>query len=143
MEPLDLTKHPPRGPRVKLGGLIFLARSIDKLRAELPGGNPSRYLVRAGQSPIFLSRLGIEVNELADVVRDAKSEEDVVRWVHEHSDPSKYDEINQAFLMRTQDDIPPERRGTFESNYSEELRGKHHNLFDLLEADDRELFAGN
>ena len=33
----DLRVHPPRSPRVMLGGLYFLARTIDKTRAKLQG----------------------------------------------------------------------------------------------------------
>ena len=37
MTPLDLRNVPPRGVRERLLGFYFLARTIDKLRAELPG----------------------------------------------------------------------------------------------------------
>jgi hypothetical protein len=37
--PLDLRTRPPRGPRETILGFYFLPRTIDKLRAELPGGN--------------------------------------------------------------------------------------------------------
>ena len=33
----DLTKRPPRSPRVRLGGFVVLARILDKGRAELAG----------------------------------------------------------------------------------------------------------
>jgi hypothetical protein len=39
MTPLNLTVHPPRVPRAELDGLIFLPRTIDKVRATLPGGD--------------------------------------------------------------------------------------------------------
>jgi len=35
----DLTQHPPRGFRVRLGGLVILARMLDKGRATLAGKN--------------------------------------------------------------------------------------------------------
>ena len=34
MEPLDLRRQLPRGPRETLAGLAFMPRTIDKLRAE-------------------------------------------------------------------------------------------------------------
>jgi hypothetical protein len=37
MIPLDLRKHRPRRPREMMLGFYFLPRTIDKLRAELPG----------------------------------------------------------------------------------------------------------
>ncbi|MEM9159725.1 MAG: DUF5069 domain-containing protein [Verrucomicrobiota bacterium] len=35
----DLTKHPPRSPRVRLGGFVILPRIIDKCRAVIAGTN--------------------------------------------------------------------------------------------------------
>ncbi len=42
MESLDLSRRPPRGPRERLVGCMFLARTVDKLRAQLPWGQPRR-----------------------------------------------------------------------------------------------------
>jgi len=35
----DLTKHPPRSPRVQLGGFAHLPRLLDKARAVAAGTN--------------------------------------------------------------------------------------------------------
>ena len=35
--PYDLTLHPPRSPRCRLGGLVILPRMLDKARATLEG----------------------------------------------------------------------------------------------------------
>lgn len=142
MQPLDLRVHPPRGPRQTLGGLYMLARTIDKLRATLPGGDPGEYHVFFGLSKHLTDHLGIDLQELANVVRDAQGEADVVDWVREHSDPSKYGEINCELERRTQTrDISAEHRGRFESKYAPELRALHDNLFDLIEEDDRRCYA--
>jgi hypothetical protein len=99
MEPLDLTKHPPRSPRERLGGLVMLARTIDKLRATLPGGNPGAYYI-PGFSSRLLTELRIEEPALRDAVARASNDDDVVQWVRRHSDPSRYDEINAGFENR-------------------------------------------
>src|ERR1700694_184889 len=142
MEPVDLRSRAPRSPREKLWGLYLLPRTIDKLRAALPGGDLGRYLVLGGQSKILAGRLGIDLHELLEVVGQAKDDDDVVAWVRRHSDPATYDAINEAFENRVQADVPPENRALFEGNYSAALRAKHQRLFDLLEADDAELFGG-
>lgn len=100
MEPLDLTKTPPRSPYVRLGGLLMLARTIDKIRATLPGGNSGAYRVR-GFSSQLLDKLGIQEDDLRAVVALARSDDEVVEWVRKHSDPSKTDEINAAFESET------------------------------------------
>lgn len=99
MDALDLTKGPPRSPRERLGGLFMLARTIDKFRATLPGGNLGRYQI-PGFSARLMSALGIEESQLRDVVARASSDDDVVRWVRSHSDPSRYQQINESFEAR-------------------------------------------
>lgn len=100
MDSLDLTKAPPRSPYVKLGGLYMLARTIDKMRALLPGGNIGAYQI-AGFSTIVLDGLGIAQDDLQAVVSLASSDDEVVAWVHKHSDPAKYAEINAALEAKT------------------------------------------
>jgi hypothetical protein len=100
MEPLDLTKAPPRSPYAQLGGLYMLARTIDKMRALLPGGNSGAYQV-AGFSTIMLEALGLHADDMQAVVALASSDEDVLAWVHKHSDPAKFTEVNAMLERRT------------------------------------------
>jgi hypothetical protein len=100
MEPLDLTKAPPRSPYVRLGGLLMLARTIDKIRATLPGGNLGAYRVR-GFSTQLLERLGIQEDDLRAVIALAHSDDEVAAWVRKQSDASTYEEINLAFERET------------------------------------------
>lgn len=59
MKPLDLTKTSPRSPREQLVGLVFIPRTIDKMRALLPGGNPGKYHVE-GASLALLEGIGVD-----------------------------------------------------------------------------------
>ena len=61
MEPLDLTQRPPRSPRLLLGDLelLMIGRTVDKLRATLPGGNIGLYKID-GFSSRLLKAMGIE-----------------------------------------------------------------------------------
>ncbi len=69
MTPLDLTQRHPRLPREKMLGFYFLPRTVDKLRAELPGGNMGRYLNHGtGFSAFVVRRLGLDMNEFRDAV---------------------------------------------------------------------------
>lgn len=98
MDSLDLTKAPPRSPYTELGGLLNLARTIDKVRATLPGGNLGAYQLE-GFSTRMLDGLGIAQGDLRAVVALADSDSQILEWVRKHSDPSKYEEIN-AMLER-------------------------------------------
>lgn len=93
MEPLDLTKGPPRAPRAELDGIIFLPRSIDKARAYLPGGNRNGYNV-PGVTGGMLERFGIAHDDFIAAVGSAASESDVVAFVRKHADQAKVDEWN-------------------------------------------------
>ena len=102
MDSLDLTRRPPRSPRLPLAGLnlFMLARTVDKLRATLPGGSLGTYQI-PGFSARLLERLGIAEDEMRDAVARADSDEAVAAWVREHSDPARYAEINAAMERRT------------------------------------------
>ena len=75
MKPLDLTAAPPRSPRVQLGGVFMLARSIDKVRAQLPGGKPGAYVTERGLTKALLEMLGVTHDSFRDAVASAHSDE--------------------------------------------------------------------
>ncbi len=78
----------------------MLARTIDKIRATLPGGNLGAYQM-AGFSKRMLEALAIPEDDLRAVVALSSSDDEVAAWVRKHSDPSKYDEINAALEAPT------------------------------------------
>ena len=55
----DLTKRPPRCPRVRLGGYVILARMLDKGRATVAGKN-GEYHYACALDQRFLEFAGIE-----------------------------------------------------------------------------------
>ncbi len=145
MQPLDLRARPPRSGYVELDGLMVMPRTIDKLRAMLPGGDPGVYFINGrikGISGYLLERLGIAEADLLKAVARAQSEDDVAGWLREHADASQYPEIN-ATLRRirpkhTQDEA------YFRDEYAETLR-EHPELefvIDIVDADDKRLFPG-
>jgi hypothetical protein len=140
VKPLDLSKQPPRSPRAALDGLTMLPRTIDKMRALLPGGNIGSYRI-AGLSKRMLDAIGLEEEALQAVVASALSDDEVATWLREHADVSKYEEWNEYLLNRSIDDIAPERLAKFQADYpvSKELTSRK--LVDLLEADDAEMFG--
>jgi uncharacterized protein DUF5069 len=120
----------------------MLARSIDKLRAQLPGGNSGTYQTKHGLTAVMLTMLGVTELDLQAIVATATSDEDVVRWLHEHTDSSHYDAINDRLSRWTLADNPPERWEHVDRLYPNRPSGPREtvNAFDLLEQDDREAF---
>jgi len=139
MEPLDLSKQPPRSPRAELDGIIFLPRSIDKARAYLDGGNRNGYNV-PGVTGGMLERFGITNDDFIAAVGTAANDVDVVAFVRRHTSQTTIDEWNAWVKDRE----PRGNRNLPEvlENYpwlKEQPQMKL--VLDILAEDDRRLFA--
>lgn len=122
---------------------MLMPRTIDKLRAQLPGGNSGGYFINGrikGISGYLLERLGIVEADLLAVVARATSDDEVAHWLRERADPSQYGAVN-ASLRR----IRPkhaENEAFFRDEYASTLR-QHPELefiLDIVDADDRLRF---
>ena len=67
MDALDLRKAPPRRPRAELADVVFMPRSIDKIRATLPGGDLGAYTI-SGFTATMFDMLGIALEDVATAV---------------------------------------------------------------------------
>jgi hypothetical protein len=99
MEPLDLSTAPPRSPRAELASIVFLPRSIDKLRAALPGGQLGEYNIE-GFTTMMFEQLGIAIADVSAIVASAASEDDVAAYVTKHARPGGADAWNAFALHR-------------------------------------------
>jgi antirestriction protein ArdC len=134
----DLREHPPRSPRVMLGGLYFLARTIDKTRAKLQG-TLGIYKVSPGISQYLFEWLGVTEDEFTQAVRVANDDEDVVEWLLARADPATFAAINERLAERgIRDD---EHFAQVLPRYPV-LREHPHlrNWFEILDVDDRWIF---
>lgn len=75
----DLTKFPPRSPRVRLGGYVILPRCLDKGRATLNGKNGD-YHYACPLDQRFLTFAGIDPEELKKQLH--KTDTEVLEWVN-------------------------------------------------------------
>jgi hypothetical protein len=137
---LDLRIRPPRAPREELDGLVLMPRTIDKIRATLPGGNLGPYHIVPGLSQMLLSIIGVELSALRAAVALAKHDGEVAAWLRAHADTSQYQRANAVLTDFRHEAIAPEHRAHFESLYPEYLISRYPVTFDLVEADDRELY---
>ena len=101
MEPLDLTKAPPRAPRAPLAdlNLIMAARTVDKVRATLPGGNLGSYNM-PGFSIQMLEAIGISEDDFRAEVARASSDADIARWLRDRVNVEKIDAFNEKIQDR-------------------------------------------
>lgn len=143
MKPLDLRLAPPRPARETLLGFSFLARTIDKLRAELPGGNPGRYLNHdTGLSAFVVRRLGLDMTDLRNAVADAATEADVIGWLAARIDPQFAPALNaklESFVVERMSDADQALVRARHPVMAE--RPDLSRLLDILDADDRQAFA--
>jgi hypothetical protein len=104
------------------------ARTVDKMRATLPGGNIGSYQITGLRSRL-LERLGIVESALREAVANAASDDAVARWIAAHSETGRYAEINAA--------LDPE----FVARYPVARRlAPGASRLDLLIEDDKEAF---
>jgi Domain of unknown function (DUF5069) len=143
MDALDLTQQPPRGPRDLLPGLNLLmaARTIDKLRATLPGGNIGEYQI-TGFSSSLLNALEIPEASLRAAIAAAESDEQIVTWIREHSKPERYAEINAKLEGRTVGERLNDPQFLARYPVARRLPPQSSRL-DLLVADDAEMFPNS
>ena len=95
----DLREHPPRSARDMLGGIYFLARTIDKTRAKIQG-TLGPYKIQPGISGYVFEWLGLTEEQFTEVVRSAPSDDAVVSWVHANTPHDKYAGLNDMLVNR-------------------------------------------
>ncbi len=138
MDALDLTKAPPRAPRAELARILFLPRSIDKVRASLPGGKLGEYTIE-GFTQTMLEALGISLADFTEAVRTAASDDEVAAFVTSHAKAGGVDVWHRYVTARQprggnrEEAIAayPFLAGRDDIGYS----------LDVLEEDDRHMFA--
>jgi hypothetical protein len=84
----DLTQHPPRSPRVRLGGFVHLPRLLDKARAFAAGKN-GEYNYNCPLDKRFLGFVGIDPEAFLAAVKVGKGDGEMLAWVNEHTQPPR------------------------------------------------------
>jgi carboxymethylenebutenolidase len=138
MNPLDLRTRPPRGPRETMLGFYFLPRTVDKLRAELPGGNLGDYLNHdAGFSAYVVRRLGLDMSEFRDAVASASDDAAVIAWLAPRLDAAFAPTLNAKLETFVVERMSPDDRALMRKRHPVMAsRPDLTKLLDVLEADD-------
>jgi hypothetical protein len=148
MEPLDLTSRPPRSPYQKIEGLYMMPRTIDKLRAKLPGGKIGAYTIRGmstalpGLSLALLDGIEVPEDRLLEVVAQASVEDEIAQWLRQNANLSQKDALNTKLQGRRIEDLLallPMATVIKVYPFVEEM-AKTTPIFEVLLEDDRLLF---
>jgi hypothetical protein len=143
MTPLDLRTHRPRGPRETMLGFYLLPRTIDKLRAELPGGHLGPYVNHdRGLSAYLVRRLGLNMHELRQAVASAPDDAAVVEWLAARVDAASAPEHNAKLETIVIDRMKPEDQALARLRHPVmETQPGLSKLLDILDADDEFTFG--
>ncbi len=144
MTPLDLRTHRPRSVRATILGFYLVPRTIDKLRAELPGGHLGAYVNHdTGFSAYIVRRMGLEMNDFRNAVAAAPDEEAVVAWLAARIDASLAPTVNAKLESFVVERMSAEDQALLRERHPVMAqRPDLTAILDILEADDELTFAG-
>ena len=101
---MNLNETFPRGPREKIGGLVFIPRMIDKARAYNQNAL-GEYIFPCPMDKIILEFLNIDEQEWARLV-DSKNEKQISVWIENKIrsfPPEEIAAVNKKILERKPD----------------------------------------
>ncbi len=84
----DLTVHPPRSPRVKLGGFVHLPRLLDKARAAA-AGKLGEFVYPCPLDQRFFGFVGIAPEAFLAEVKQGRSDTEMLAWVLGNASPKR------------------------------------------------------
>lgn len=141
----DLSQHPPRSARVRLGGFVVLPRILDKARAHLAGklgpfkwGNPL-------DQRLWLFT-GIKPDDFLAAVQGGKNDSEMLEWVNANLQPKRQQWEIEAWSNWISNLSPGD--ATRHKIFAEDIvahypkREDIRTIFDRLDADDYVTFGG-
>ena len=142
---LDLTKQPPRSPRVRLGGYAILPRCLDKGRAAI-NGKHGEYHYACPLDERFLEFAGIDPEALKKELAAGKGDGEILEWIQANGKHKRTDAEIIAWSAYQDQRAPsePEGRGYFNDLHSK-VAPKREDIstwFEILDVDDYASFGG-
>jgi hypothetical protein len=135
----DLTKEPPRSPRIRVGGYAILGRTLDKCRA-LIAGNIGEYHFDCPLDNMLFGFKGVKGDDFKAEVEKGAGDHEIVEWLDAHGEKKTPDEV-KAWSDEVEAANPyhnPEKREWFEEQVKpHNLDPAKTTLFDWLEVDDK------
>jgi len=77
----DLTQHPPRSMRAKLGGYVHLPRLLDKGRAAV-AGTLGAYKFNSPLDELFFAFTGIDAEAFKAELATGKTDSEMLAWIN-------------------------------------------------------------
>ena len=139
----DLTQHPPRSVRVRLGGYAHLARLLDKARA-VNAGKGADYHYNCPLDQELFAFTGISHEAMLAQIKTGKTDTQILAWVNETSKRQRYEVVAwSAWLEQNGPGGAPGHEwaaSVIKGNKSE--RDDIRSFADLLDFDDYHSYGG-
>lgn len=142
---VDLTKRPPRSPRVRLGGYVILPRMLDKGRAAIAGKlGDFKYACPLDQR--FLDFVGIDPEALKRQLAAGKGDGEVLEWIEANAKnkPSVGEILAWSMAQEQRGPTDVDSREYFNETHKT-IAPKREDIstwFDLLDLDDHVSYGG-
>ena len=141
----DLTQHPPRSPRVRLGGFVHLPRLLDKARA-FAAGKQGGFIYPCPMDLRLLDFVGIDPDEFLTEVKTGKSDTEMLAWLTAHTSPIRRPHEILAWSDWMEKAAPGDskRHANFAAEIERLAPGRTDivTTFDRLELDDYVTYGG-
>lgn len=141
----DLTKRPPRSPRVILGGYVILPRMLDKGRATV-AGQQGEYHFACPLDQRFLEFVGIDPEALRQELAAGKGDGEILEWINQHAKHPRTEPEIAAWSVFAANRTPADLESReFFNNLHKTCAPKREDIvtwFDLLDVDDFVSFGG-
>jgi hypothetical protein len=141
----DLTKQPPRSPRVRLGGYVILPRMLDKGRATIAGKN-GEYHYACPLDQEFLKFAGVDPEALKKEFAAGKSDTEILEWIQASAKNKRTAPEIAAWSAWQEQRSPdnPDSREYFNGLHKQAApkRTDISTWFDVLDVDDYVSFGG-
>jgi len=141
----DLTQHPPRSPRVRLGGYVILPRMLDKGRATIAGKH-GEYKFACPLDQRFLDLVGLKADALKKQLAAGKGDGEILEWIQKNAKHKPTEAEIAAWSEFAERRVPSDAESR---QYFNELHQKAApkredvaTWFDLLDLDDFVSFGG-
>jgi hypothetical protein len=141
----DFTQHPPRSPRVKLGGFVHLPRLLDKARAAA-AGKLGEYVFPCPLDQRFFAFVGVSAETFAAEIAQGRSDTQMLAWVLAHAKPARQPHEIAAWSdwLTTLAAGDAKRHRMFADNIESLAPGRDDivTYFDRLDLDDHVSYGG-
>lgn len=145
MQAPDLTKRPPRSPRVRLGGYAILPRLLDKGRATI-AGKQGDYCYDCPTDKRFLDFVGIDAQALKSELAKGKGDGEMLAWINANAQHARTESEIACWSAWQEQRVPsePDSREFFNGEHQKcgPQRTDIGTWFDLLDLDDYVSFGG-